>query len=119
MPQLCLNCLVLGDTQDHIFSVKIASTDTVSLLREAIKDKKKHAFHDVDADQLVLYRTSLDDNELKNKLESINFDEPLRSLSILAEVFPDPLAGHVHVVVRRPLAGGLSSLFIFLYLTWI
>ncbi|KAI6012176.1 hypothetical protein BKA83DRAFT_4038230, partial [Pisolithus microcarpus] len=63
-----LNCLVLGDTPGRIFTVEIVSSKTVSTLREAIKDKKQHAFHIVDADQLSLYRISLsNDGELEDK----------------------------------------------------
>ena len=38
---LVLNCWVLGDGPNHIFTVKIEHTETVSILRKAIKDEKK------------------------------------------------------------------------------
>jgi hypothetical protein len=50
-----LNCLVLGDDPSHIFSVDIAPTESVSALKDLIKEKKKHAFRDVDADSLKLW----------------------------------------------------------------
>ncbi|KAI6023017.1 hypothetical protein BKA83DRAFT_3629476 [Pisolithus microcarpus] len=98
---LDLNCLVLGDTPDHIFPVELANSETVGALREVIKSKKQHALHGVDADQLSLYRTSLPNNgELEDKLGSLAFDEPLLSTSILASIFTDlPLEGHLHIVV--------------------
>ncbi|KAI6096220.1 glycosyltransferase family 20-domain-containing protein [Pisolithus sp. B1] len=101
---ISLNCLVLGDSQDHIFPVKISSLKTVGILREAIKDKKQHTFHHVEADKLSLYRTSLpDDGKLKDMLRSFHFDEPLQAMSILAKIFTDlPLEEHLHIVVQPP-----------------
>ncbi|KAI6134394.1 hypothetical protein EV401DRAFT_2204424 [Pisolithus croceorrhizus] len=82
---ISLNCLVLGDSRDHIFPVEISSSKTVGALREAIKDKKQYTFHHVEADKLF------------------NFDEPLRATSILAKVFTDPpLEEHLHIVVQPP-----------------
>lgn len=96
-----LNCLALGDMLDHIFTVKIASLETVGALRRVIKDEQQFACL---ADELVLYRTSLpDDGELKNKVEVLDLDEPLQPLSILAQVFTDlPVAGHLHIVIQVP-----------------
>jgi hypothetical protein len=51
---LQLNCWVLGDAPRHVFPVKIASLETVSYLKKAIKDEKKHIFNDADADSLDL-----------------------------------------------------------------
>ncbi|KAI6167849.1 hypothetical protein EDD17DRAFT_867146 [Pisolithus thermaeus] len=51
---ISLNCLVLGDSRDHIFPVEISSSKTVGALREAIKDKKQYTFHHVEADKLSL-----------------------------------------------------------------
>ncbi|KAI5987113.1 hypothetical protein EDD15DRAFT_1510829 [Pisolithus albus] len=101
---ISLNCLVLGDTRNHIFTVDLAISENVGVLRKAIKAKKLNAFCDVDADQLSLYRTSLpDDGELEGKLRSLNYDEPLQPTSILAKIFPVlPDASHLHIVVQPP-----------------
>lgn len=42
---LCLNCLALGDTRDHIFSVEISGSKNISFLKKAIKDEvyNKHS----------------------------------------------------------------------------
>jgi hypothetical protein len=53
-----LNCLVLGGGPGNIFAIEIASTKDVGALKEAIKDKKKHAFDSVDADSLKLWGVS-------------------------------------------------------------
>jgi len=49
---------VQGDDTDHIFTVEIGNTKNVSALRKAIKGEKKHAFEQVDADVLNLWKVS-------------------------------------------------------------
>ncbi|KAI6043611.1 hypothetical protein EDC04DRAFT_3107243 [Pisolithus marmoratus] len=104
---LSLNCLVLGDPPQRIFSVKIASSDNVSFLREAIKEKKQYKRP---ADQLVLCRTSLpNDGELENKLKSLDFNK-LKPTSILAKIFAEPpVIEHLHIVVLSPPECRLSA----------
>jgi hypothetical protein len=53
-----LNCLVSGGDLSHIFEIKIAPTESVSALKELIKEKQKHAFRDVDANRLDLWKVS-------------------------------------------------------------
>jgi len=48
--------LVLGDDPSHVFTVEIPKTKTVSILKKAIKEEKKHALEGVDADTLVLWK---------------------------------------------------------------
>jgi hypothetical protein len=55
---LKLNCWVLGDDPCHIFSVEIAVSKTVSTLKKAIKDEKKHTFDGIDPDLLDLWKVS-------------------------------------------------------------
>lgn len=77
---LCLNCLALGDTRDHIFSVEISGSKNISFLKKAIKDEVRQTFFNVDANQLGLYCVSLPND---SKLE-------------------DELEGYLHVVVQPP-----------------
>jgi hypothetical protein len=51
-PVLDLNCLVLGDdiSAAHVFSVKVAKSETVGGLKKAIKNQKKV--------ELVLWKVS-------------------------------------------------------------
>jgi len=53
-----LNCWILGDEPQCVFPVKIASSETVGHLKEAIKDKKKQTFTGIDADLLDLWKVS-------------------------------------------------------------
>jgi hypothetical protein len=51
-----LNCWVLGDDYNRTFPVKIANNETVGALKDAIKDKVKREFLDVDAKSLDLWK---------------------------------------------------------------
>jgi hypothetical protein len=53
-----LNCFVFGDSES-LFTVSVANTDRVNQLQEAVKEKKKHAFRDVDADALKLWKAGI------------------------------------------------------------
>jgi hypothetical protein len=55
---LDLFCWVQGDSHDQAFSLKIAETETVSALKEAIKEKKKPEFDRVVASSLKLWKVS-------------------------------------------------------------
>jgi len=92
-----------GDHPNRIFPVKIAPTETVGALKDAIKAKKKKRFEHVDADALGLWNVSIPvDNALKN-LESVDFGlgsllPPTEELSTL---FPKaPAKRQLHVVVK-------------------
>ena len=54
---LDLNCWILGDEPERVFTVKIASSETVSTLKDAIKEKK-HRLRGIDADSLDLWKVS-------------------------------------------------------------
>ena len=53
---LNLNCWVLGDDLQRVFSVKIAKSDTVGGLKKAIKKEKEPEFDDYAADRLDLWK---------------------------------------------------------------
>jgi hypothetical protein len=55
---LRLFCWVQGDGPDQAFEVKIDGSDTVSELKDKIKQKKKHAFQDIDASTLMIWKVS-------------------------------------------------------------
>ena len=49
-----LNCLLLGESRTHTFSVGIQAKKAVGAFNKAIKEEKRHAFDHVDADTLIL-----------------------------------------------------------------
>jgi hypothetical protein len=105
-PILELNCFVHDDDPRprHVFPVKIARTESVGTLKEAIKDKKQVALEHVDADALQLWNVSIivDDGFKENvsKVELRDEEElsPVKKLSALDE----PHDGHLHIIVSCP-----------------
>ncbi len=57
-PAIRLFCWVQGDEAKQRFELQIASTETVSGLRKAIKKEKENTFREVDADTLNLWKVS-------------------------------------------------------------
>ncbi|KAI6098171.1 hypothetical protein F5141DRAFT_1066990 [Pisolithus sp. B1] len=98
---ICPDCFVLGDTQDHIFPVKISSSKNIGSLKKAIKDELQHMFCNIDPNQLGLYCVSLsNDSELEDQLEGLDFDKSLEPTLTLANVFaPFPVEGYLHIIV--------------------
>jgi len=54
-----LYCWVLGDQADRVFPVKIAGTESVGNLKDAIKEKKKPALEHITADSLTLWKVCI------------------------------------------------------------
>ncbi|KAI9445411.1 hypothetical protein H4582DRAFT_920285 [Lactarius indigo] len=101
-----LNCLILGEDRDHIFSLKILSSECVGTLEEAIKDKNNNTFQHVDVDGLELWDVSIAvDDYFEEKISNLELESSKRLLPVrkLSLVFSDPLEDeHLHVVVRPP-----------------
>ena len=115
---LDLNCIVFGDDPSHIFPVKIANTESVGALKDAIKEKKKPIFNHVPADALDIFRVSIPvDEELDAALQSFRLEHDpqngVHHLSVpvkrLKGVFGGPIEEHIHVLVKRPPAGELRT----------
>jgi hypothetical protein len=51
--------LVFDDDPGHVFTIKMPSTETVSILKKEIKKEKEPAFDHVPADTLVLWKVSI------------------------------------------------------------
>ena len=112
---LTLLCLVHGETSDNAFPVDISKNATVGHLKDAIKVKKQHAFADIDADKLSLWRLSIpadDDAMLQNLVLANDQDKGILKLhpaKEIGDVFPErPKKEHVHIIISPPAsAGGL------------
>lgn len=99
--------MVFGDPTNCIFPVRTTSTETVAALKEVIKRKREHQFHDVDADDLVLWRISLPLNdELQENIKSLNLAliQSLLPRATLLELSSElPIKEqHLHIVASKP-----------------
>ncbi|KAH7883441.1 hypothetical protein F5I97DRAFT_1815674 [Phlebopus sp. FC_14] len=106
-PHMTVNCWVRGQDLSTVFSVEIAPTKTVSILKRAIKDENLTRLRDIDANGLALYKVSILEKDLEETVKGLAFDhgEPLLATATLSEVFPDaPRGGHVHIIVEAPLS---------------
>ena len=101
---LQLNCLVFGDDITQVFPIKIANTESVGTLKDAIKDKKKPVLDHVTADSLALWKVSVPANRhLQQTLSAVNLTDETSLLSVddLFDVFSDaPRHKHLHIVVK-------------------
>jgi hypothetical protein len=103
MSELSLNCWVVGDDAEQVFTVKIPPTENVSILKKMIKDENNFPFP---AKDLLLWKVSLPvDNDLDSELLSLPLDNdsklspPSKELS---SFFDEPERGHLHVIVKPP-----------------
>lgn len=100
--ELELNCLILGDPSNRIFSVKIEAKESVGSLKRAIKEEKKQRFSYVDADTLDLWTVSVSDIRSLDEVDSPKVT-PLLPTSKLWRVFSNvPEEEHLHILVKPP-----------------
>jgi len=101
-----LYCFVFDDDPSQVFPVKIAITESVGTLKNAIKDKKKPALDHVAADSLTLWKVSIPVNDSFNqnvKKVELRDEEALSPVDILSMVFFGQTEhGHLHIIVRSP-----------------
>jgi Crinkler effector protein N-terminal domain len=107
-----LFCYVRGDDSNWAFKVEIGNEESVSALKEAIKEKKRPKFDHIPADSIFLWAFPIRYNEnLRENVEWLDLDyhkllEPLDSLS---DIFSSKLEKKsVHVIVDRPPPGEFS-----------
>jgi hypothetical protein len=107
---LHLFCLILGDDIDCPISVKVSSGETVSELKQIIKEKMKPQFDLIPAYKISIFQGSFpseDDAVLNGLLENFNEDgsqSPLHEEWRLNDVFRDPIDDHIHVVIKPPVS---------------
>ena len=111
---LSLNCLVVGDDPDRMFTVKIPKTENVSILKDLIKEKKAHHFEHVDASDLDLWQVSFPIDDLETELGNINLarypklSPPSKKLTAF---FTDSADDCLHVIAKVPGMSRQSSLW--------
>ncbi|KAI9450975.1 hypothetical protein F5148DRAFT_1019416, partial [Russula earlei] len=104
---LKLNCLILGQDIHRIFQVKIEGEETVSTLKEMIKEDNANDLARIDADSLRLWKVSIPiDKKLKEKYKDKGFvlddDDELLSLELSGIFLDPPLRDHLHIIARTP-----------------
>ena len=107
VPDMTLNCWMCSTSIENVFPIRISGTETIGFLKKAIKNENAVCFHDVDANNLTLYKVSMPwNNDLVWTLENQGFQQALPPLEILSDVFSDPDKKDVHIVVEASLSGG-------------
>ena len=96
-----LNCFVLGDKEDSVFTVKIPKTDNVSILKKLIKEEKAPHLNHVAASDLELWEVSFPiDNHASKKSQT---EPPLRVNKRLSSLWDgDPSDDDLHILVKAP-----------------
>ena len=108
---ITLFCLVKGNTTANAFSVKINRDEPISELKKAIKAEKHKTFHDVEADELRLWKKEIpdDQDDLLSNL-TLNDGDELLATKKISKYFPDsPPEEHIHVLVSPPETTATSS----------
>jgi hypothetical protein len=104
-----LNCFVLGDKEDNVFTVKIPKTNNISILKDEIKKKNAHCLGHVDAKDLELWNVTfpIDDHAAKKS----QTERPLRLNKRLSSLWHgNPLDDDLHILVKVP---GTLQAFLF------
>ena len=96
-----LNCFVLGDDENKVFTVRIPRNDNVSILNDEIKKKKARLLCHVDASDLDLWKVwlPLDDPASKQPQAEPPFRVNKRLSSLWGD---DPSDDDLHILVKAP-----------------
>ena len=111
-----LNCFVLGDKEDNVFTVKIPKTDNVSILKDEVKKKKAPHLNHVAASDLELWKISFPIDDLATK-QPPTLGPSLRPHRLISDLFNSGLGvSHIHIVAHVPPRGmcyiGFYNLFL-------
>lgn len=72
---ITLFCLVKGDTIASAFSVKINRDESISNLKDAIKEKNQNDFAGVDAKRLKLWKVEIASDHLDDRLKNLTLND--------------------------------------------
>ena len=112
---LTINCWILGDHYQHVFSVKISRNENVVILKDAIKLADEIALKDTDACTLILYHVTIPYSLQLAEHAATSDKLKLNAFDKLSKVFANgSLDTHVNVVVEIPQAYG-AWVYVFLW----
>jgi hypothetical protein len=102
---LSLNCLVLGDEQQKMFTLEIEKTKNVSILKDLIKEKKASRLEHVDASDLVFWMIDLHLDDFGAEPVHVDLDihsklSPRTKLSVLFKGAVDDEL--LHIIAKSP-----------------
>ena len=101
---ISINCLVLGDPEEHIFTVEVQAAENISALRDAIKETMCETFQGIDACRITLNTIFKQYDEIKDLTELPG--PTLKPLRFIGEVFAHLNPEEVHVIIARPPPAG-------------
>jgi len=102
---ISLNCLVVGNDPDRIFTVNIPKTENVSILKKLIKEEKAPHLDHVAASDLDLWQVSFPIDDLEKELGNINLAGYLKlspPSKKLTTFFTDAADDCLHVIAKAP-----------------
>ena len=102
---LSLNCLVVGDNPDRIFTVEIPKNKNVSILKDLIKEKNPSSLGNVDVKNIDLWQVSFPIDDLETELGNINlarYPKLLPPSKKLTTFFTDAADDCLHVIAKAP-----------------
>src|SRR3954469_3238651 len=108
---ITLLCLVKGSTLANAFPVDIEKEQLVGHLKKVIKAEKHKTFHDVEADELKLWKVSIPDDhdDPLSKLTLKDGDELLATREIGDYWTEKAPKRHIHVLVEPPALTSTSN----------
>jgi hypothetical protein len=111
---LRLNCLVVGDIPDRMFTVEIPQVENVSILKDLIKEKNPSSLGNIDAKNIELWKVSFPVDDLEKELGNINLAGYLKlspPSKKLTTFFTNVADDYLHVIVKAPGTSRHSSLW--------
>lgn len=99
---MTLFCLVFNNQVP--FPINISPEVTVGELKDAIVAKKPITFQGIEADKLMLWKTVIMSEQIKDlKVQDFKDDGSLNAMSTLSEYFTeDPPKKRIHIVIKAP-----------------
>jgi Crinkler effector protein N-terminal domain len=99
---LSLNCFLLGDDSDRMFTVEIPKNKNVNILKKIIKEEKTPHLDHIAASDLDLWQVSFPIDDLPSK-NLATVGPKLRSEKFLSDAFrPELDVNRIHVFARAP-----------------
>ena len=101
MSPLTLFCLVYGDPDAEPFPVKIDREETIGVLKDIIKEKRKPVFDYLPADHLRLWKVKIRITD--EEMPELNNKSKLGPTMKIDRLFPaEPPEDHIHIVIKVP-----------------